>query len=63
MCNLSDAIEEKGIQEGIQKGIQEGEERVNRLIRLLIEESRSDEIGKAVSDREYQKELFKEYNL
>lgn len=54
---------EKGIEEGRKEGRAEGEERVNRLIQILLEQSRSDEIQRAVSDKEYQKKLFEEFNL
>ena len=48
---------------GINKGIEQGEGRVNRLIQLLIVNSRTDEIEKAVSDKEYQQALFRELHL
>lgn len=54
---------ERGIEKGIEKGKAEGEQRVNRLVQILIEMSRTDEISKMVSDREYQKKLFKEFGL
>lgn len=54
---------EKGIEEGRKEGRAEGEKRVNRLIQILLEQSRSDEIQRAVSDKEYQKKLFEEFNL
>lgn len=43
--------------------IEEGSERVNQLIQLLIRHSRTDEIERAVSDPEYQAELFEEFHL
>ena len=46
-----------------QEGKIEGEQRVNRLIKLLIEASREDEIDKAVSNREYQQRLFEEFGI
>lgn len=59
MCNLSDAIEERGVRKGMRKG----ERRVNLLIQALIENSRSDEISRAVKDSGYQKKLFQEFRL
>lgn len=38
MCNLGDAIEERGIQQGIQRGIQRGEEQ--KLIELICRKVR-----------------------
>ena len=48
---------------GINKGIEQGEGRVNRLIQLLIANSRTDEIEKAVTDKEYQQALLRELHL
>ena len=54
---------EAGEKIGINKGIEQGESRVNRLIQLLIANSRTDEIEKAVTDKEYQQALFRELHL
>ena len=54
---------EAGKKIGINKGIEQGEGRVNRLIQLLIVNSRTDEIEKAVTDKEYQSKLFIEFKL
>lgn len=56
-------IREAYVKMGEEKGEQKGELRVNHLIQLLLQSSRSDEIGKAVSDREYQKRLFEEFGI
>lgn len=42
---------------------EEGEVRVSLLIQLLIKNSRTEEIEKAVSDKDYQNKLFKEFHL
>ena len=54
---------DQGIREGIREGIRHGEEKLGRLIQLLIQNSRSDEIDRAVTDRQYQEELYQEFNL
>ena len=54
---------EAGEKIGISKGMEQGESRVNRLVQMLIANSRTDEIKKAVSDREYQQALFREFHL
>ena len=54
---------EAGEKIGINKGIEQGEGRVNRLIQLLIANSRTDEIEKAVTDKEYQQALLRELHL
>lgn len=45
------------------EGREEGEARVNRLIQLLAEKGRTDDIIKAASNSKYQKKLFKEFNI
>ena len=42
---------------------EEGENRVNQLIRLLIENGRSSEIEKAVTSHDFQESLFQEFGL
>ncbi len=54
---------DQGIREGIREGIRQGEEKLGRLIQLLIQNSRSDEIDRAVTDRQYQEELYQEFGL
>lgn len=41
----------------------EGELRVNRLIQLLVADSRLEEIERAVTDRDFQNGLFEEFGL
>lgn len=58
---------EQGLVEGRKKGLEEGKkagvQRVNRLIQLLLEQSREAEISRAVSDFQYQEQLFAEFHL
>lgn len=54
---------EQGIEQGKAQGMVQGEARVNRLIQMLLVQSRVDEIERAVSDKEYQKKLFEEFDL
>lgn len=67
MCNallelMKDDLDER---ERIGKiiGEQQGESRVNRLVIELSNRGRMNDILKAASDREYQKQLFAEFNL
>ncbi len=48
---------------GIEKGRAEENARINRLIILLKEQNRIEDIFRAAEDIEYQKELLKEFNL
>ena len=56
--NMCQAIEEM-----IQDGREEGQERINQLIIQLSKHNRTDDILKAATNREYQKQLLKEFNL
>ena len=63
MCT---AIEEM-MEEREELGIERGEKRVNQLISVLLQQSDQAEvyekIKRAVTDREYQKQLFDQFNL
>ena len=52
-----------GREAGREVGRQEGQNRINQLIILLSKENRGEDIIKAAEDREYQEQLFKEFNL
>lgn len=41
----------------------EGEDRLNRLYLSLIEDKRSDDLEKAVRDKRYRKQLYREYGI
>ena len=62
----SDALreaEKRGEKRGKQEGLLRGEARVNRLILMLQEKSRMDDLIRAASDGEYQKKLFEEFGI
>ena len=46
-----------------EEGVEDGKECVNQLIQILIKQSRTDEIEKAVTDKAYQDQLLKEFHL
>ena len=50
-------------EEGRSEGRKEGQERINQLTLLLSEQNRGEDIIKAATDRDYQEQLFKEFNL
>ena len=54
---------EIGENRGIELGENRGEEKMARLMELLMQESKTDDIQKALKDLEYRKKLFKEYNI
>ena len=45
------------------EGIQEGEDRVSRLILLLIAETRYEDLEMASKDKEYRDKLFRDYGI
>lgn len=55
MCQALEELYKDGLEQGVQ--------RVNQLIRILVEKSRFDEIDKMANDREYQKKLFREFEI
>jgi len=55
MCNLSSAIENKGVDKGV--------DRMAKLVSILLEEKRYDDAKKASEDPEYRDKLMKEYKL
>jgi len=59
LAHLMENAEERGRKEGRI----EGEARVNRLIQLLIQAGRVEDLEKASKDEEYQKQLFSEFDL
>ena len=59
---IKEGIKE-GVQEGRKEGIDTGTGRVNLLIQKLAECGRMDDIVRAASEPEYQKELFREFGI
>ena len=45
------------------EGKDEGQERVNRLVKILAENNRVEDIIKSAGDKEYQQKLFEEFGL
>ena len=46
-----------------EKGVQMGEERLGRLCEALIDAGRMEDLKKAVSNEEYRKELYQEFDI
>ena len=49
--------------EGLSEGLAKGQAKANKLVQLLAQQNRMDDIIKAANDSEYQEQLFKEFNL
>ena len=63
MCRILDEFENKGVQRGISQGIIEGEELMSKLLMKLVQDNRTDELEKVAIDKDYRKQLYKEYNI
>ena len=50
-------------EQGREEGCIEERERMSRLIIVLSQEGKTEELIRAAKDQEYQKKLFKKYNL
>lgn len=59
MCNLSEAIEERGFSKGYSEGI----EGFASLAENLLKESRLGDLQRAVKDEVFRRQLFEEYNI
>lgn len=55
MCNLSTAIENKGVDKGV--------DLMAKIVKILLSEKRYDDAEKASEDAEYREKLMKEYKL
>lgn len=67
MCEVLDIVEargiEKGIREGTEKGIEKGAKVISRLNTILAKEGNLENIIRANTDKIYQNELLKKYDL
>ena len=57
-----DALEE-GIEKGIEKGIEVEKKRLNKLIEILLSGGRIEDLRKSTIDKEYRRQLMKEFGL
>ena len=53
----------EGIEEGVEIGSANTEARYNKLIELLLNDNRADDLVRAAKDKEFRDSLFKEFNL
>jgi|GEM_PF-2716584 len=71
MCRAFEQLEQRGQrrgekigeQRGIQIGERRGEQRINELYAFLMEQERYEDMRKAMGDREYRRELYKELQM
>ncbi|MBD5520053.1 MAG: hypothetical protein HDR03_02305 [Lachnospiraceae bacterium] len=48
---------------GIERGMEKGEQRLIKLHQLLLNAGRNDDLIRAINDKDYREQLYKEYNL
>lgn len=53
----------QGLELGLEQGTHEGEDRVNRLYRALITDQRYDDMEKAINDKTFREQLYREYGM
>ena len=63
IASIQQLVEKMIRDEAYSEGVDGGKDKVNRLIVLLSEAGRKDDIVKAARDKDYQERLFKEFNL
>lgn len=63
MCVILDRVEERGRQEGIRMGREEERARTLRLIGILLQQGRADDIERVCADEQYCKKLLNQYGL
>ena len=67
MCEVLDRAENRGIAIGEKRGEERGREEmaneINQLHSILLEQGQINELRRAVSDRDYQKQLMIEYGI
>ncbi|MDD6812186.1 MAG: hypothetical protein PUD93_10020 [Lachnospiraceae bacterium] len=49
--------------EGYEDGLQEGREQMNQLTIILLEQNRTADLLRAAKDKEYQKQLLREFDF
>ncbi len=71
MCNFGEVIEaramrdgmRKGVRKGVRKGIRQGEDKMGRLVKILLDENRYLDASRITQDLEYRRELYKVYGI
>lgn len=63
MCNLGAGMAERAIREGLQQGLQQGEERLGKLISVLLREGLTDEVALVASDATEREKYYKKYGI
>lgn len=57
------SLREEGRKEGREEGREEGTDRMARLVQVLIQLNRMEDLNRVLTDEEYRKKLFQEFAL
>ena len=63
MCELFDQYIRQGKIEGKTEGRAEGENRLAKLVQVLMDNGRNEDLKKALSDQSYREQLYMEAGL
>ena len=53
----------EGLLEAEERGIAIGQERINKLITILLQNKRYDDLERSANDTDFQQQLLREYNI
>ena len=60
---LTEYDEQAHIKNEREIALEEGEKRLAKLVQILLDAGRSDELNRAMIDASYRKQLYQEFNL
>ena len=67
MCNFGEVIEaramRKGVQKGRRQGIRQGEDKMGRLVKILLDEKRYIEAARITQDLDYRRQMYEAYGI
>ncbi|MDE6815848.1 MAG: Rpn family recombination-promoting nuclease/putative transposase [Lachnospiraceae bacterium] len=63
VCELFDQYVRQGEKRGMQEGIEKGENRLAKLIQMLMDGGRSEDVRKALSDQGFREQLYMEAKI
>ncbi len=67
MCEIWDEVLneglEQGMKQGIKQGLEQGESKLARLINILLQNGKTQDVQAAVNDEARRKQLYLEYNI
>ena len=59
MCNFGEVIEARAMRDGIKKG----EDKMGRLVKILLDEERYNEASRITQDLDYRRQMYEAYGI